>query len=143
VSGYCIHFDIQPCQHKIPKEIPFEKEHWQIVDLEMKNLLSKKAIKNSVHENKECISTIFIVPKPNGKFRPVINLKYLNVFVHYDHFKQETFKVVLDILQKNDFLTSIDLQDAYFSVRFTKIFKNFLSSNGIMNCTSLYAFHLV
>lgn len=52
VSGYCIHFDIQPCQHKIPKEIPFEKEHWQIVDLEIKTLLSKKAINNSVHENK-------------------------------------------------------------------------------------------
>jgi len=126
VSGYCIHFDILPCQHKIPKEIPFEKEHWQIVDLEIKNLLSKKAIKNSVHENKEFISTIFIVPKPNGKFRPVINLKYLNAFVHYDHFKQETFKVVLDILQKNDFLTSIDLQDAYFSVPIHKDFQKFL-----------------
>ena len=78
----------------------------------MKELLKKGAIVESVSEPDEFISTIFIVPKPNGKFRPVINLRYLNEFVHYDHFKQETFKVVLDLLQKNDFLTSVDLQDA-------------------------------
>ena len=79
-------------------------------------MLRKGAIVESVSEPDEFISTIFIVPKPNGKFRPVINLRYLNEFVHYDHFKQETFKVVLDLLQKNDFLTSVDLQDAYFSI---------------------------
>ena len=82
----------------------------------MKELLKKGAIVESVSEPDEFISTIFIVPKPNGKFRPVINLRYLNEFVHYDYFKQETFKVVLDLLQKNDFLTSVDLQDAYFSI---------------------------
>ena len=70
----------------------------------------------SVSEPGEFISNLFIVPKPNGKYRPVINLRHLKKFVHYDHFKQETFKVVLDLLQRNDFLTSIDLTDAYFSI---------------------------
>lgn len=79
-------------------------------------MISKGAIIPTERENGDFISTLFIVPKPNGKFRPVINLKYLNDFVHYDHFKQETFKVVLDLLQANDFLTSVDLKDAYFSV---------------------------
>ncbi len=72
-------------------------------------------IVESVSEPDEFVSTLFIVPKPNGKFRPVISLRYLNKFVSYYHFKQETFSVVLDLLQENDFLTSVDMEQAYFS----------------------------
>lgn len=94
----------------------------------------KGAIVESVPEKGEFISTIFIVAKPNGKFRPVINLKYLNEFVHYDHFKQETFKVVLDLLQKDDFLAKIDMRDAYFSVPIDSRYQKYLkfSWNGIL-----------
>ena len=88
----------------------------------------------SVSEPGEFISNLFIVPKPNGKYRPVINLRHLNKFVHYDHFKQETFKVVLDLLQRNDFLTSIDLTDACFSISVHSEDQKFLkfSWNGRM-----------
>ena len=65
---------------------------------------------------------VFIVPKHNGKFRPVINLRYFNEFVHYDHFKQETFKIVLDLLQENDFLTSVNFKMHIFqSLSMSKI----------------------
>ena len=83
---------------------------------EVLELLRKGAIVPCESEPGEFISTIFIVPKPNGKFRPVINLRYLNEFIHYEHFKQETFSVVLELLQENDFLTSVDLENAYFSI---------------------------
>ena len=69
-------------------------------------MLRKGAIVPCKSESGEFISTIFIVPKPNGKYRPVINLKYLNEFIQYDHFKQETFSTVLDLLQKGDYMTS-------------------------------------
>ena len=102
-----------------------------IVDNEVQEFLKKGAIVPSVSEPGEFISNLFIVPKPCGKYRPVINLRHLNKFVHYDHFKQETFKVVLDLLQRNDFLTSIDLTDIYFSIsvhsedpKFLKFFWN-------------------
>jgi hypothetical protein len=55
-------------------------------------LLKKGAIIPSMHEKGEFISTVFIVPKSNVKFCPVIYLKYLNEFVHYDHFKQGFFR---------------------------------------------------
>lgn len=116
ISGYKIEFTELPIQVKAPREIPFIGEQWEIVDNEVKQLLQKGAIVRSEHEPGEFISTIFIVPKPNGKFRPVINLRYLNEFVVYNHFKQETFNVVLDLIQKNDFFTKLDLSDAYFSV---------------------------
>ena len=62
------------------------------------------------------MSSIFTIPKKSGERRPVINLKNLNTFVKYDHFKMETFKNVQDLMMQSDFMTSIDLRDAYFSI---------------------------
>ena len=126
MSGYEIEFDSCPIQQHIPNEIPFSEDQSKIVDSEIKTLLSKGAIIPSFDEPGQFISTIFIVPKSNGKFRPVINLKFLNEFVTYEHFKQETFMVVLDLIQKNDFFTSIDLRDAYFSIFVKKEFQRYL-----------------
>ena len=132
ISGYKIHFDIIPYQVTAPNEIPFQGEQWHIVNSEVTELISKGAVVPCQSEPGEFISTLFIVPKKNGKFRPVINLRYLNHYVHYDHFKQETFKVVLDLVQKNDFFTSIDLSDAYFSVPIHTDYQKYLkfSWNG-------------
>lgn len=134
VSGYKIDFDEQPYQNNVPKEIPFSNELRQLVDIEVQEMLRKGAIVETKSEPNEFISTIFIVPKSNGKFRPVINLKYLNEFVHYDHFKQETFKVVLELIQEGDFLTKIDLQDAYFSIPIHEDFQKYLKFqwNGVL-----------
>ena len=115
-----------PFQFAIPKEISFSEEHRQIIDNEISDLLKKGAIEHSKFESGQFVSNIFIVPKPNGKYRPIINLRYLNYFVHYEHFKQETFKVVLDLIQEQDFFCSIDLQEAYFSVPINKNFQKFL-----------------
>lgn len=126
IVGCKIDFDEIPIQYRVPNEIPFDINQWNIVNEEVQTLLGKGAIVECDHEQGEYISTIFIVPKPNGKFRPVINLKYLNENVHYEHFKQETFQVVLDLIQENDFFTSIDLKDAYFSVPIHKDFQKYL-----------------
>lgn len=126
IEGYKLEFDLAPVQIRVPNEIPFNQEEQYIVSEEVKNLLSKGAIMPSEYEPGQFISTIFIVPKSNGKFRPVINLKYLNEFVHYEHFKQETFSVVLDLVQENDFFTSLDLCDAYFTISVHESFQKCL-----------------
>ena len=61
-------------------------------------------------------SNIFLVPKKDGKMRPVINLKALNQFVVTRHFKMEGIHTLRDLLQPNDWLTKIDLKDAYFAI---------------------------
>ena len=126
ITGYRIVFDEQPVQYHIPNEIPYNPEQWTIVDKEVKELVRIGAVVPCDSEPDEFISTIFIVPKPNGKFRPVINLRYLNVFIDYEHFKQETFSVVLDLLQENDFLTSVYLQNAYFSIPIHELDQKYL-----------------
>ena len=64
----------------------------------------------------EFISTVFLVPKKTGDFRPVINLKPLNQFVEKIHFKIENIRMALNCISPGDFMVSIDLKDAYFSV---------------------------
>ena len=56
----------------------------------MSKLLDKYAIEHCLHESGEYLSNIYIGPKKDGSFRPVINLKDLNNFVSYHHFKMET-----------------------------------------------------
>ena len=126
VQGYEIEFEAEPFQLKIPNQIRFSAEEEKLVDKEVSSLLSEGAIVACFHEPHEFISNIFLVPKPNGKFRPVINLKQLNEFVVYEHFKQETFPFVLELVQKNDFFTNLDLRSAYFSIPFHPDYQKFL-----------------
>ena len=126
VTGYELEFDSTPVQLKIPNEIPFSIEEQAVVSQEVQNLLSKGAIVPTHNEPEQFISTLFIVPKANGKVRPVINLKYLNEFVTYEHFKRETFPTVLDLVQKEDFFTSLDLSDAYFAIPVADHFQCYL-----------------
>ena len=108
-------FDLEPWQNSPPKEIRFSKEEEILVDEEVSNLLKEGAIVPSAPEPDQFISNTFLVPKPKDRFRPVINLKSLNQFVHYEHFKPETFPYVLELIQRNDFFTVLDLHSAYFS----------------------------
>ena len=57
----------------------------------------------------EFISTVFLVPKKTGDFRPVINLKPLNQFFEKIHFKMENIRMALNCISSGDFMVSIDL----------------------------------
>ena len=61
-------------------------------------------------------SRMFVVPKSTGGWRPIIDLSPLNQFVRKSHFKMETPRSIRDSLRRDDWLTSIDLKDAYFHV---------------------------
>ena len=126
VAGYQIEFDACPIQRIVPKEISFSDSQKELVSNDIQSLLEKGAIVPSQDEKDQFISSIFIVPKPNGKVRPVINLRQLNLFVTYEHFKQETFSVVLDMIQPSDFFTKLDLSDAYFSLPIHPSFQKYL-----------------
>lgn len=108
---------MKPYQHK-PRATPTPKnmEKAQLIQDKINSLLQKKAILPVQHHPKEFISTIFLVPKKSGGMRPIINLKPLNRFVDTIHFKMETLQTALNLIQEGDFLISVDLKDAYFSI---------------------------
>ena len=48
--------------------------------------------------------------------RPVINLKPLNEFLQNIHFKMENIQMALNLITQGDYMISIDLKNAYFSI---------------------------
>ena len=46
----------------------------------------------------------------------ILNLKPLNKFVDYHHFKMDTFHTALKLIRPGCFMASVDLKDAYYSI---------------------------
>ena len=61
-------------------------------------------------------SRLFLVPKKNGRLRPVIDPSLLNQYINEHHFKVETVHSVRQSIRANDLAVSIDLTDAYLHV---------------------------
>ena len=59
--------------------------------------------------------TIFS-PKPNNKWRPILDLSKLNLFLKAEKLKMETPETIRTSLQQREWVTSIDFRDAYFHI---------------------------
>ena len=82
----------------------------------MESLLTKGAIAETPPIREGFFSRLFLVPKKGGTFRPVIDLSFLNKFVENSHFQMESIHCLKSLLQKGDYMTTLDLKDAYLSV---------------------------
>ena len=100
----------------MPFPLKFSVEESLAIDVEIQRLLNIGAIEHSIHQKGEFISNIFTRKKPNGKIRIIINLKPLNQYLTYTHFKMEHLDFVSELVNKDDWFASIDLTDAYFAV---------------------------
>ena len=101
-----------------------------MVSTEIQTLIEKQAITMVQPGQGGFVSQIFLVPKKDGGFRPVINLKALNKFIAEEHFKMEGFHMVKDLTKPGDWLTKPDLKDAYFLVPIDPVTKNISSFYG-------------
>ena len=59
---------------------------------------------------------LFLVPKPNNKWRPILDLSNLNLFLRTEKFKMETPETIRTSLQQGEWITSLDFKDAYFHI---------------------------
>ena len=59
---------------------------------------------------------MFLVLKPNGTYRLILNVSKLNVHIPCQHFKMETVQSVCAAVCPQDWICSIDLQNAYLHV---------------------------
>ena len=59
---------------------------------------------------------LFLVPKPNNKWRPILDLSKLNLFLKVEKFKLETPETIRTSLQQGEWVTSVDFKDAYFHI---------------------------
>ena len=116
MEGYKIPFNKNPVQQKIPETPHVNLDQRHQVEAEIVNMLEKGAICQTSYLKEEFLSNVFLVGKKGGVNRPVINLRHLNQFIPYQHFKMESLFCLREMLQKDDFMCKLDMKDAYFSV---------------------------
>ena len=80
-------------------------------------LINKNAVEPVENQNSlGFYNRLFLVPKPNNRWRPVLDLSTLNTFLNTGSFKMETPETIRTSLQAGEWVTSIDFKDAYFHI---------------------------
>ena len=135
VQGYHIDLLQVPFQHALPLLAVHSREQSALIDLEVNQMLEKAAI-HIVHPHEKeqgFISALFLVPKKGGGQRPAVNLRPLNQYIPYKHFKMEGIHMLRDLLRKGNYMVKIDLKDG-------KTIRNSFGLFGREQCTSLHAY---
>ncbi|KAG1531065.1 hypothetical protein G6F51_013639 [Rhizopus arrhizus] len=148
--GFQLHFHTQPPLSHRPRPIaPFNQSQDQLLSSEIHQLLSKGAIEsvNPQDPSPGFYSSMFVIPKRNGGHRPVFNLKNLNQYLTAPHFKMETIQDVTRMLKANDWLTSIDLSDAFLHIPVDPTSRRYLrfhwKGQSYQFCTTPFGLSLV
>ena len=119
INGYALPFLPKPNLVRFPliisgyKALPKDQA---LADC-IQSLLSKNAIERV--ENVKSLgfySRLFLVPKPHQRWRPVIDLSRLNIVLHVERFKMETPESIRTSLIPGEWVSSIDLSDAYLHI---------------------------
>lgn len=61
-------------------------------------LQAKEAVGEFSPSNDQFISSFFLLPKPDGSLRFILNLKDLNEFISTEHFKLKDYRTVSELL---------------------------------------------
>ncbi len=88
-----------------------------VLQQELSSLLQKGAIEEVPQSEVErgFFSRYFLVPKRDGGFRPILDLRRLNLSLYKGKFKMLTMrKTIMSQVQEGDWFVTIDLKDAYF-----------------------------
>ena len=100
----------------------------QALSQELSTLLAKGAIEPVDHLLMPggFYSTYFLVPKRDGGFRPILDLRGLNKFLKVLPFHMLTTAEVRRVILQGEWFTLVDLQDAYFHVPIVPHHRQFL-----------------
>ena len=118
-EGYILPFRFRPNLRRKPTVTScYVKPHRNSYLLEaLHQLLDKNAVE--LVQNPQSLgfyNRLFLVPKPNNRWRPILDLSILNNYLKTQSFKMETPETVRTSLQVGEWVTSIDFKDAYFHI---------------------------
>ena len=125
-KGYAIEFLSRPSLQENPIWTILPKEQHPLLWEEINQMLEKEAIMEIKTKSKGFYSTFFLVPKPDGSQRSILNLKPLNKFLKVQKFKMCTPQIIILTLRQGDWLASIDLKDAYYQIPILESHRPFL-----------------
>lgn len=124
-EGYRIPFYNKPPLHMphTGKDIktPFSK------DMEVQiQAMKKMGVLESAQLSPSFLSSLFLNQKEDGSFRPIFNLRRLNLHVHLTKFRLINQEKVPSFLQPKDWLAKIDLSNAYFHLSIAPSHRRYL-----------------
>ena len=116
-QGILIAFDdVLPSLLRYPLELPSNNKTADLLHAVQKLRLSWAIEEVMDTTSPGYYSRLFLVPKPDGSFRPIIDLNKLNQFIVVSSFKMETLFSIIAALQPQEWITKIDLKDAYHHI---------------------------
>ena len=118
-DGYTLPFRIRPKLKRSPTVIScYVNPHRNSYLLEaLHQLIAKNAVELVKHQTSlGFFNRLFLVRKPNNKWRPILDLSKLNLFLKTEKLKTETPESIRTSLQQGEWVTSIDFKDAYFHI---------------------------
>lgn len=126
MRGYEIPFVNKPFQLSPPTERVYSDEDKYNLSHAIKDLLDKGAVSKCLPSKNQFLSSYFLVDKPNGGKRFILNLKKLNKFVKTSHFKMEDMKNVIRLIYPHCYMATIDLKDSYFLISVNEKYRKYL-----------------
>ena len=88
----------------------FSTEEEVEIQVILEEMLREQIIRETTHESTEFVSEIFIVKKSDGGVRLILNLKELNEFVVYEHFKMDGIKTIINMVTRNCFMVTTEFE---------------------------------
>ena len=116
-----------PCASGTGDHIPQGSLKWSSLNQSVQELWNKGAIEPAPL-TPGFYSHFFRITKATGEWRPIIDLSSLNVNVHCLSFTMETPRSILGALQQGQWLTSLDLKDAYFYIGINPADRRYLAT---------------
>ena len=117
VHGVRLRFATTPVQTCLPPvyrpQLPITMEH---VFAAVDQMLALNVIRPCSATPGQLLSPFFLLPKPDGDTRFVLNLKRLNEHLLTDSFKMEDGRTAANLLTAGDFMIKVDLEKAHYYV---------------------------
>ena len=128
-EGYTLPFHFRPNLTRSPTVI--SNYHSPAKQANLLEALYHLVNKNAVEpvENQKSLgfyNRLFLVPKPNNRWRPILDLSTLNTFLNTESFKMETPETIRTSLQAGEWVTSIDFKYSYFHIPIHSQFRKYM-----------------
>ena len=118
-AGYTLPFKQRPLLTRFPLvqsgyANPVKNRFLKEALLSLMNMLVVEKV--VVRSSLAFYNRLFLVPKPNRKWRPILDLSQLNLYLSTNTFEMETPETIRLSLQTGEWVTSLDFSDAYFHI---------------------------
>ena len=125
LQGNKIHFSRPVYQHNPPHENKISSNELNEIVQFVDELCSKGAVQKCTYVKDQFVSLTFLVPKPDGTTRFILNLKKPNEFIGPVNFKLEDGRTVYRLLFQNCSMATLVLRDAYYSIPIHENHRNY------------------